>query len=202
MDSGRGCPAQIPDRGQYVPSSHRREVEEVGPSHKGPRSGSEHIDETGTGRAEGEEISETLSLSIFTIEADSKPLLAFAAKKHQEAVAAFCADERALTKLRSVRSGGVPLCNIRFCAFGWQLQRREPVTTIGRSSDHPWKLAQRSFWSTWTKHRPAPPPRSNACRRRRQRSCCSARSWDSADSRWGRWWRAPSPICSGYDGRR
>jgi hypothetical protein len=55
-------------------------------------------------------MSETLSLSIFTIEADRKPLLAFAAKKHQEAVA-FCADERVLTKLRSVRSGGVPLCN-------------------------------------------------------------------------------------------
>jgi hypothetical protein len=55
-------------------------------------------------------MSETLSLSIFTIEADSKPLLAFAAKKHREAVA-FCADERVLTKLRSVRSGGVPLCN-------------------------------------------------------------------------------------------
>ncbi|MDR3489326.1 MAG: hypothetical protein P4M05_31065 [Bradyrhizobium sp.] len=55
-------------------------------------------------------MSETLSLSIFTIEADGKPLLAFAAKKHQEAVA-FCADERVLTKLRSVRSGDVPLCN-------------------------------------------------------------------------------------------
>jgi hypothetical protein len=55
-------------------------------------------------------MSETLSLSIFTIEADSKPLLAFAAKKHQEAVA-FCADQRVLTKLGSVRSGGVPLCN-------------------------------------------------------------------------------------------
>ena len=56
-------------------------------------------------------MSETLSLSIFTIEADrKKPLLAFAVKKHQEAVA-FCADERVLTKLRSIRSGGVPLCN-------------------------------------------------------------------------------------------
>jgi hypothetical protein len=32
-------------------------------------------------------MSETLSLSIFTIEADRKPLLAFAVKKHQEAVA-------------------------------------------------------------------------------------------------------------------
>ena len=53
-------------------------------------------------------MSETLSLSIFTIEADSKPLLAFAAKKHQEAEA-FCADERVLTKLRSVSSSGVPL---------------------------------------------------------------------------------------------
>jgi hypothetical protein len=55
-------------------------------------------------------MSETLSISIFTIEVDSKPLFAFAAKKHQGAVA-FCADERVLTKLRSVRSGGVPLCN-------------------------------------------------------------------------------------------
>jgi hypothetical protein len=55
-------------------------------------------------------MSDTLSLSIFTIEADSKPLLAFAAKKHKEAEA-FCADERVRTKLRSVRSGGVPLCN-------------------------------------------------------------------------------------------
>jgi hypothetical protein len=36
-------------------------------------------------------MSETLSLSIFTIEADRKPLLAFAAKKHQDAEA-FCAD--------------------------------------------------------------------------------------------------------------
>jgi hypothetical protein len=55
-------------------------------------------------------MSETLSLSIFTIEADRKPLLAFAAKKHKEAEA-FCADERVLTKLRSVRSSGVPLCD-------------------------------------------------------------------------------------------
>ena len=55
-------------------------------------------------------MSEALSLSIFTIEADSKPLLAFAVKKHQEAVA-FCADERVLAKLRSIRSSGVPLCD-------------------------------------------------------------------------------------------
>jgi hypothetical protein len=55
-------------------------------------------------------MSETLSLSIFTIEADRKPVLAFAAKKHHEAEA-FCADERVLTKLRSATSGGVPLCD-------------------------------------------------------------------------------------------
>jgi hypothetical protein len=55
-------------------------------------------------------MSEALSLSIFAIEADRKPLLAFAAKKHEDAEA-FCADERVLTKLRSARSGGVPLCD-------------------------------------------------------------------------------------------
>jgi hypothetical protein len=68
-------PAQILDRGQYVHSSHRSEVEEVGPSHKVPREHTEHIDETGTGRVEGEgQMSETLSLSIFTIEADKRVL--------------------------------------------------------------------------------------------------------------------------------
>jgi hypothetical protein len=55
-------------------------------------------------------MSETLSLSIFTIGADRKPIFAFAAKRHQEAEA-FCADERVLTKLRSVSSGGIPLCD-------------------------------------------------------------------------------------------
>src|ERR1700730_2179925 len=55
-------------------------------------------------------MSEELSLSIFTIEADRKPLLAFAAKKYQEAEA-FCADERVRTKLKSVSSGGVALCD-------------------------------------------------------------------------------------------
>jgi hypothetical protein len=55
-------------------------------------------------------VNETLSLSIFTIEADRKPLLAFGAKKYQEAEA-FCTDERVRTKLRSVRSGGIPVCD-------------------------------------------------------------------------------------------
>jgi hypothetical protein len=55
-------------------------------------------------------MSETLSLSIFTIEVDRKPMFAFAAKRHQEAEA-FCADERVLTKLKSVSSGGIQLCD-------------------------------------------------------------------------------------------
>jgi hypothetical protein len=59
---------------------------------------------------EGEKMNEPLSLSIFTIEADRKPLLAFAAKKYQEAED-FSRDERVLAKLRSLRSGGVLLCD-------------------------------------------------------------------------------------------
>jgi hypothetical protein len=55
-------------------------------------------------------MSEALSLSIFAIEADRKPLLAFAARKHEDAEA-FCADERVLTKLRLAKFGGVPLCD-------------------------------------------------------------------------------------------
>jgi hypothetical protein len=55
-------------------------------------------------------MSGTLSLSIFTIEADRRPVLAFAARKHHEAEA-FLADKRVRTKLGSVQSGGVPLCD-------------------------------------------------------------------------------------------
>ena len=51
--------AQVPDRGQYVPSSHRSEVEEVDLCHKGPREHTAHTDETGTGRAQDEEMTET-----------------------------------------------------------------------------------------------------------------------------------------------
>jgi hypothetical protein len=40
-------------RGQHVHSSHRSEVEEVGPSHKVPREHAEHTNKTGTGLAEG-----------------------------------------------------------------------------------------------------------------------------------------------------
>jgi hypothetical protein len=54
-------------------------------------------------------MSEALSLSIFTIEADRKPVLAFA-KRYEEAEA-FFKDERVRTKLRSASSGGVPLCD-------------------------------------------------------------------------------------------
>lgn len=51
-----------------------------------------------------------LSLSVFAIETDRKPILAFAAKKHREAEA-FCADERVRSKLKSLKSGGAPLCD-------------------------------------------------------------------------------------------
>jgi hypothetical protein len=55
-------------------------------------------------------MSDRLSLSVFTIETDRKPILAFAARKAYEAEA-FCADERVRSKLKSVRLGGAPLCD-------------------------------------------------------------------------------------------
>jgi hypothetical protein len=57
-------------------------------------------------------MSEPLSLSIFTIEADRKPIAVFAAKKHQDAEA-FFKDERVRAKLQSATSGGVPLLDDR-----------------------------------------------------------------------------------------
>ena len=48
------------------------------------------------------------SLSIFTIEVDGKPTLAFGAKRYSEAEA-ICGDEQLRTKLGSLKSGDFPL---------------------------------------------------------------------------------------------
>jgi hypothetical protein len=55
-------------------------------------------------------MTKALSLSIFTIESDRKPVLAFTAKKHEEADAFFRKDAVRI-KLSSTRSAGVPLCD-------------------------------------------------------------------------------------------
>lgn len=49
-----------------------------------------------------------MSLSIFTIVVDYKPVVAFACKRHSEAEA-ICADERIRAKLSSMHSEGKPL---------------------------------------------------------------------------------------------
>jgi hypothetical protein len=59
-----------------------------------------------------ERMSEPFALSIFTIEADRKPIMTFAAKKHQDAEA-FFSDERIRAKLQSATSGGSPVIDNR-----------------------------------------------------------------------------------------
>ena len=50
-----------------------------------------------------------LSLSVFTLEVDSKPVLTFEARLYLEAEA-IIADERLRTTLYAAKSGGAPLC--------------------------------------------------------------------------------------------
>ena len=50
------------------------------------------------------------SLSIFTLEADRKPILCFEAKTHAEAEAVQ-ADQELRAALRSMKSGGLPICD-------------------------------------------------------------------------------------------
>jgi hypothetical protein len=50
------------------------------------------------------------SLSIFTIEIDGKPTLAFEAKRHSEADA-ICGDKMLRAKLGLLKAGDVPLCD-------------------------------------------------------------------------------------------
>ena len=85
-------------------------------------------------------MNDKLSLSVFTIETDRKPILAFAAKKHHEAEA-FCADERVRSKLRSVRSGGVPLCDdysifrVRLAHSDERARYQEQTTSLSSVGD-------------------------------------------------------------------
>lgn len=50
-----------------------------------------------------------LSLSIFTIEVDGKPVLAFGTKRYSEA-RAICTNEQLRTDLSSLKSRAVPVC--------------------------------------------------------------------------------------------
>ncbi len=66
-------------------------------------------------------MSETLSLSTFTIEADRNPVFAVQCKKHSEAEA-ILADGALLAQLNLVRSGGKPVCD-DFSIFRVRLAR-------------------------------------------------------------------------------
>jgi hypothetical protein len=55
-------------------------------------------------------MNDKLSLTIFTVEADRKPVIAITCKTYVEAET-IGFDERLRTKLCSVKSGGVPLCD-------------------------------------------------------------------------------------------
>jgi hypothetical protein len=54
-------------------------------------------------------VADRLSLSVFTIEVDGKPILTFEAKLYSEAEL-LLADERLRTTLCESKSGGLPLC--------------------------------------------------------------------------------------------
>jgi hypothetical protein len=55
-------------------------------------------------------VNDGLSLSVFTIEVDRRPVLVFESRKHAEAEE-ICADEKMRAKLSSLTSGGKSLCD-------------------------------------------------------------------------------------------
>jgi hypothetical protein len=67
------------------------------------------------------EMSERLSLSIFTIEADRNPIFAVQCRKHSEAEV-ILTDGALLAQMNLVRSGGKPLCD-DFSVFRVRLAR-------------------------------------------------------------------------------
>jgi hypothetical protein len=68
-------------------------------------------------------MSDGLSLSIFTIEIDRKPVFAIQCKKHSEAEA-ILTDRTIKNELSLLRSGGKPLCD-KFSIFRVRLARAD-----------------------------------------------------------------------------
>jgi hypothetical protein len=68
-------------------------------------------------------MSDGLSLSVFTIEIDRKPVFAIQCRKHSEAEAVL-ADKTIKTQLSLLRSGGKPLCD-DFSIFRVRLARAD-----------------------------------------------------------------------------
>ncbi|MET4219922.1 hypothetical protein ABIB00_005146 [Bradyrhizobium sp. LB14.3] len=83
-------------------------------------------------------IEDKISLSVFTIEVDRKPVIAFSARKYSDAET-ICADQRIRDKLSSTRSAGKPLCDelatlgVRLSNAGEKKLYREQ--TAARSAD-------------------------------------------------------------------
>ncbi|MCK1539385.1 MULTISPECIES: hypothetical protein [unclassified Bradyrhizobium] len=83
-------------------------------------------------------IDDKLSLSVFTIEVDRKPVIVFSARKYSDAET-ICADQRIRDKLSSTRSGGKPLCD-ELATLGVRLSNAEEKKhyrkqTAARSAD-------------------------------------------------------------------
>jgi hypothetical protein len=79
-----------------------------------------------------------LSQSVFTIEVDRKPVIAFSARKYSDAEA-ICADQRIRAKLSATLSGGKPLCD-DLATLGVRLsnadeEKRYREQTAARSAD-------------------------------------------------------------------
>jgi len=76
---------------------------------RGPTAGRTLVGVSKRGVKGEKKMNDRLSLSIFTIEVDGKPVLAFGARRYSEAQA-ICTDEQLRTKLSSLKSDTVPLC--------------------------------------------------------------------------------------------
>jgi hypothetical protein len=88
-------------------------------------------------------IGDKLSLSVFTIEVDRKPVLVFAARKYSDAEV-MCADQRIRDKLSSTHSDGKPLCDelatLRVRLSNSDERKRYREQTAARSADAGWPV--------------------------------------------------------------
>jgi hypothetical protein len=69
-----------------------------------------------------------LSLSLFTLETDRRPILTFAAKRQHEAEA-FCADEGSDPNSdRSLQAASLSAATTQSCGSGWPIPAKERAT--------------------------------------------------------------------------
>ncbi|WP_409187675.1 hypothetical protein [Bradyrhizobium sp. RDM4] len=125
-------------------------------------------------------MAEELSISVFTIEVDRNPVVAFAARKYSEAEAIVPTKEYGPNSVRRDRAASLFATNCQHCAFDWQIETKRTATENRPPRDLR-MLVSRYTWSNLIESRFDSLPGDERFLDRCSSACCRNRSGQQCD---------------------